>query len=290
MFTLVNSEVLSLTPQLAADFRDLEPSPTERSLNVQRIKHLREKAEAGHLVTFHWSVAKLGNRRLRMNGQHSSTMLCELNGRFPEGLKVHLDEYQVASPDGLALLFRQFDDRKSSRSPLDVSGAYQGLCDTLQDTPRPQAKSAIDGYCWYQKNVEGVPVPSGDSQYELFATPALHGYVIWLGQVLGIKTPELMNVPTIAAMYGTFAKNELEAKSFWADVARGGVEFEDTAPSTVLDNWLKAIKESGKQRKNDIKPAQLYQGCIFAWNAFREEKQISRINADTRKGYWQPHE
>lgn len=291
MFHLINSEVKPLTPQLAADFRDLEPSPTEREISPSRIKHLREKAEAGQLVTFHWSVAQLGNRKLRMNGQHSSNMLCELNGAFPEGLVVHLDEYQVETPDGLALLFRQFDDRKSSRSALDVSGAYQGLCETLRETPREPAKLAIDGHCWYQRNVEGVPVPSGDSQYELFATPALHGFVVWLGGLLGIKTPELMRIPVVAAMYGTFAKNELEAKSFWGDVARGGVEFEDSAPPTVLDNWLKAIKEASKRgQKAELKPGQYYQGCIYAWNAFREGRQLQRINADARKGLWQPHE
>jgi hypothetical protein len=90
-------------------------------------------------------------------------------------------------------------------------------------------------------------------------------------------------------MYATFAKNEMEAKAFWAAVARGGPEFDDSAPATVLDVWLKTINENKKQ-KTELKPAQFYQGCIYAWNAFREERQLQRINADTRKGLWQPHE
>ena len=73
---LVKADVRELTPQLAEEFRNLEPSPTERELNQARVNHLRMKAEAGQLVTFHWSVAKLGDRKLRMNGQHSSNMLC----------------------------------------------------------------------------------------------------------------------------------------------------------------------------------------------------------------------
>jgi len=94
-YRLVKSEVCDLTPELAQQFRDLDPSPTERELNPARIRHLKMKAEAGQLVTFHWSVAKLGDKRLRMNGQHSSNMLCDLNGHFPKGLKVHIDEYEV---------------------------------------------------------------------------------------------------------------------------------------------------------------------------------------------------
>ena len=63
-YRLVKSEVCDLTPELAQQFRDLDPSPTERELNPARIRHLKTKAEAGQLVTFHWSVAKLGDKRL----------------------------------------------------------------------------------------------------------------------------------------------------------------------------------------------------------------------------------
>src|SRR6187200_1850654 len=126
-YRLVKADVRELTPELAEEFRNLEASPTERELNQARINHLRMKAEAGQLVTFHWSLAKLGDKKLRMNGQHSSNMLCDLNGHFPKGLKVHIDEYEVPNKPSLALLFRQFDDRKSNRSPSDVASAYQGL-------------------------------------------------------------------------------------------------------------------------------------------------------------------
>jgi hypothetical protein len=35
------------------------------------------------------------------------------------------------------------------------------------------------------------------------------------------------------------AANEKEAQKFWGQVARGGVEYDDTAPATILDAWLK---------------------------------------------------
>jgi len=289
MFKLIDAEVKPLTPQFAAEFRGMEASPTERELNPLRVKHLKEKAEAGQLVTFHWSVAQLGQRKLRMNGQHSSAMLCGLNGTFPEGLMVHLDTYEVDSPDGLALLFRQFDDRKSSRSPLDVSGAYQGLYEPLKQAPREMAKLAIEGHVWYQRTVEGAPVPPGDSQYELFSNPALHNYVNWIGGLITKKTPEFKRPAVVGAMYATFIRNELEARTFWDDVARGGVKFDDQAPATVLANWYKALEENPKRGAPDIKPASLYQGSIWAWNAFREGKQLTQFSRnayDTKKGFF----
>jgi hypothetical protein len=96
------------------------PSPTERVFDPSRAKMIREKAEAGQLIAFNWAVAKIGDKEYRVNGQHSSAVLSELNGEFPQGLKVHMDTYEVDSNDGLALLFRQFDSRKSGHTPTDV--------------------------------------------------------------------------------------------------------------------------------------------------------------------------
>jgi hypothetical protein len=282
-FRLINAEVKPLTRELAEEFRNLEASPTERVLNESRVRHLREKAEAGQLVTFNWSVAKLGGRKLRMNGMHSSTMLCGLNGNFPENLKVHLDTYDVDSREALAILFRQFDDRKSGRTPGDVSGAYQGLYTDLQDVPRAWAKLATEGVAYYRTKVEGLPAPSGDDRYSLFGETELHPFFRWIGELITIKTPELKRLHIVAAMFGTFRKNESEARKFWAEVARGGVEYEDNHPTTVLDAWLKAATET-KGQKRELKPAQFYQGCVFAWNAHREGKTITSIKFDTKKG------
>jgi hypothetical protein len=59
MFELVKSEVLPLTPDLARQFKDMDPSPTERDLNPARLKMLRDKADKGLLITFNWSTAVL---------------------------------------------------------------------------------------------------------------------------------------------------------------------------------------------------------------------------------------
>lgn len=285
-FQLIKSDVKTLTPDLAAQFKALEASPTERDLNPSRLKMLREKAEKGLLITFHWATAKMGGKTLRVNGQHSATMLTELNGEFPQNLKVHIDEYEVDGPQGLASLFRQFDDRKSGRSSADVSGAFQNLEPALQTVPKPVGKIGVEGVNWYRDKIDGLPALKGDEQYTLFNESRLHLFLRWLGDLFSIKTPELRRVPVLAAMYGTFNANEGEARKFWDQVARGGVEYEENAPSTVLDKWLKDAKEGELDK---LKPAQYYQGCIYAWNAYREGKTINNIKADTRKALLVPH-
>jgi hypothetical protein len=214
MFKLISSETKPLTPALAERFKAMLPSPTERQFDPARAKMLREKAEAGQLVTFNWATAKVGDKEYRVNGQHSSAVLSELNGQFPEGLKVHMDTYEVSNTDGLALLFRQFDARKSGRTPTDVSGAYQGLYADLEEVSRGAAKLAVEGVAWFDRHIEGLPAPKGDDVYTLFGKTALHPFIKWVGEIFSIKTPELKRQTIVSAMYGTFEKNEADARKF----------------------------------------------------------------------------
>jgi hypothetical protein len=212
-------------------------------------------------------------------------VLAELNGQFPQGLKVHMDTYEVDNTDGLALLFRQFDSRKSGRTPTDVSGAYQGLYTDLAAVPRGAAKLAVEGVAWYDKNVEGLPAPKGDDVFTLFGKTSLHSFIRWVGEDLfTIKTPELKRQTIVAAMYGTFEKNEAEARKFWKEVGRGGAEFDENHPTTTLDGFLKSVVE--EKSKLQLRPANFYQACIYAWNAYRESKALTSIKYDTKKGLY----
>lgn len=105
-------------------------------------------------------------------------------------------------------------------------------------------------------DIEGLPAPSGDDQYARFREPSLHGFVRWIGELFSIKTPELRRQTIVAAMYGTFIKNEIEARKFWANVARGGEEYAENAPSTILDAWLKTMAEK-RDSNVEVKPARI---------------------------------
>jgi hypothetical protein len=291
MFRLVQSESLPLSPQLIDAHFNCKPSPTERSLDPSRIKYLHAKAEAGELVTFQWARAKFQGDTIRMNGQHSSTMLKEAignGGLQQDKLMVHLDDYEVDTPEDLAVLFRQFDARKSARSSADVAGAYQGLYPSLQEVPRPIAKLAVEGIAWYEKFVVGVRTALGDDQYVLFENAEHHPFIVWMGLVHSIKTPEMKRPAIAAAMYSTFSVNQDEAKLFWDHVARGGIGFDDAAPATMLDNWFKAAKAQESQAMANLKPANFYQASIYAWNALRDGKPLKEIRYRVDKGLLEP--
>lgn len=281
-FRLVSSETVPLTADLAREMRQLPPSPTERDLSQKRVQFLRDRLEAGLFHPPHWVKAVVDGVTYRANGQHSSDVLNAANGVFPEGLQAHVDVYECDSMDGLALLFRQYDDRNSARSPLDVSGAYQGLQQDLAEVARAVAKLAAEGICWYRRNVKNQEgTPNGDDRYTLFNEQQEHGFIIWLGNVFaGGKVISLMKPEVFAAIYATYQADIDAADDFWTEVVSGGREYEEEYPTTVLADWY--VRQHNHEFK--VKPRGRYQGAIYAWNALRDGKtSIRDIRCDVKK-------
>jgi hypothetical protein len=290
MFRLISSKSEQLTPELVKKFITMTPSPTERDLSEPRVKFLAEKAAAGLLIPFHFATAELEGEIYRVNGQHSCAMLSKLNGNFPTGLKAHVDNYRCETREDLAVLFRQIDGRQSSRSAQDVSGAYQGLERALKNVPKPIAKLAVEGIVWERRIVEGVRnLAKGDAIYALLHDQEFHPFILWVGDghTLTDKTPELKNTQVLAAMWTIFERNEIEAQEWWKSVGKGGNETEGD-PATVLDQWL-ADHRTGKLKIN-LSPANVYQGCLYAWNAYRGSKSIREIKFNINKGFLSPEE
>jgi hypothetical protein len=286
-FRLKTIEIQNLTKDLVKEYRDMPSSPVEREINKNHVRHLYEKAVAGKLVTFHWVSAEVAGKPdtiLRINGQHSSAMLAELDGRMPEGLKVIREHYTCDSDDAVALLFQQWDDRKSSRSSADVAGVYQGLQIDLKDVPKAYGKLAVEGYVWHQRYVEKVPVATGDDIYVMFKDKGLHPYIKWVGSLHNSKTRELQLKPVTAAMFGMFQTNEHEARRFWEEVARGGDPDQEDLPTTALDIWLRGIYE-GTLEFDGFGAGNYYQGCVYCWNLERDGKKVSTIKYDVKKNF-----
>jgi len=273
--------------ELPEFFRDMQPWAGERERLEKRVKYLKEKFEKGLTVPFIWSYATLPDgTNLRVNGSNSSDAICRMDGNRPKDAVVYLTHYAIDAIEDMALIFRQHDDRASARSPLEVSGAYQGVIPSLGKVAKPTAKLAIEGIVWHMHRVDGLPVPKGDDIYEMYWKAIYQPFVEWLGTVVSVKTKELKRPEIVAAMYGCFLANEHEARAFWLDVARNGHDPNDlTDPSTALDAWLLVVLEgNGPKPLQEIKPAQVYQGCVNCWNSYRLGRPVKDVRFDTRKG------
>ena len=76
---------------------------------------------------------------------------------------------------------------------------------------------------------------------------------------------------------------EEKAKAFWHDVARGGRDYEEGHPTTILDLWL---KDAHTRERGEKKPAEAeyYQASVYCWNAFVEERDIIKVRSKADKG------
>lgn len=281
-FKLVSSEVVDLTPELAAAFNSMPASMTERDLKPKRLKYLSDAILGGTALTFSWARAKIAGTgdTYRVNGHHSSNVLAGLNGAFPAGLRAHIDDYEVSDKASLALLFRQFDNRLSARTVDDISGAYQGLQEELVSVPKNAGRVAIDGAAWYMAKVIGHDVPKGDDRFDLFNDPKLHPFIQMVGRVYSVKTPEFTN-PVVGTMFGTWEREPAVAETFWSEVAKQG-SGEVNDPATALDAYL----VEARNRKNDRpKDMEVHRACALAWNAHRHGKTLDKIGRyDPKKG------
>ncbi len=279
----VESETVILNRDKAKEFaakhNSLPHSPTERTLEPDRVKRLQTVMTEGRSIPFNWATVKFSGKQYRMNGQHSSRAIMEFEGDLPDSLTFHVDKFDAGSKEGMADLFRQFDARWSSRSKADVSGAFQGLNDGVAGCARDRAKLAVEGVAWYRRNMEKIPVAGGDDVYSLFFEEALYPFVTWVDQVLSIKTPEMKRAPVLAAMYATFVKSESGAREFWQQVAINN-QTDDASPSAVLSAELVKAKEE----KKPMAPGEFYGKCIKAWNAWRGGEKIRSLNINTKKG------
>jgi hypothetical protein len=268
---LISSDHLPLTPELAKEFKDMPHTDTERPLDKKHVEKLKNKAIAGHLINFNWAKAKLNGKEYRVNGQHSSTMLCDLPPRFfPAGLNVNLDTYEVDKEEDLVILFAQFDDPASKRSTGDLAGVNQMQHEELKNVPRASVMLALDGYAWWmlREHKAKQPPKNSEARYRLLHDDHIRSFCEWFGKLYSEKTPEFKPTSVIAAMYGTFNSNENVAREFWTDVSKQDGEWPGALSKWLLDQLNEKHTVDG-----------LHQGCREAWNAYRRDEPLRQIKA-----------
>ena len=283
-FKLKKSETIPLTRALCIQHRDMDASLTERELKVSRTTYLKTKIEEGLFLPVSWAVAEYQGNKVRMNGHHSSTMLAGLpEGGFPDGMQVHIDTYEVSNVDGFAELFRQFDARQSSRSSVDVTGAYVGIYGI--DVDPKLAIIAAKGINFYRSHVEGGTFFAGDDVGRIFNNENTHEFTKWYCSLPWKKFKEGKNQGVASAMWGTWRLAPEATKEFWGDVLH---DREENEVAHMLDFELQQIQEgAGKykngERKKAVKPGFLFGISVKAWNAWRANRVIRILSFDPKK-------
>lgn len=284
MFKLIESKQVGMTHDLAEEFRTMKGSSTERPLNIRRTEHLTEKMQAGLAVPFRWAKARYPNgEEVRVNGQHSSHAVGELNGAFPENMAVTIDVYHVDNDSDAIELFRQFDDRKSGRTPVEVCNAYKNARPGLKGLVTEDLKVVVEGEAWHRRQIEKVYSPDGDDRYKLLNLDEMEDVFIWGSKVLTEGCKEIRSPYITAAMIATYRAEADRARSFWRSVANEAMDTKGEDPAAVLFDWIQAYRN--KELKKQPGAKEVYNGCIYAWREDGKDNDISMIRYRlTKKG------
>lgn len=269
LFSLVSSVTVPMTRELAIAHRDMPASPTERSFSSSRAKKLKTAFESGLLLPCNWAKAIWDGKEVRMNGQHSSHALCEIEA-FPEGAMVHMDVYEPTSKEGMAILFRQFDARVSGRSSTDCSHAYQGLHPEVSQFDEVKSLAAIKGINLYHRHTGEGQVFAGDVLGSMFQNRSYDRFIGFICELLSGKCKEIHRTDVIAAIYGSYLASESKAVDFWNDVKTA---HKDGEASQVLDQQLEKDRDITDAKKK-MKPVSRYAVCVKAWNCFITDGKV----------------
>lgn len=282
--TLSRKEAL----ELAAEHAGLPHSPVERDLDQGRVKKLAAIIREGLALPFNWATVKFDGRNVRMNGQHSSAAIMEVGADLPDKLTFHVDLFEATDRKGMVELFRQFDQRWSSRTSADIAGAYQGLVPELSDCNKKVIKVAAEGLSWCMRMVEGGEAPTGDDTYDLLHKPnkEFQAFFLWANGIVNARR-ELLRKEVMAAMYKTHDASQSGASKFWRQVSLGINGFtDDQDPGAVLTSELtKALEDREYREKEFETAAHYYKKCVKAWNAFCVGQRISSLKVAKSKGW-----
>ena len=287
---LTKSETVSLPRaralEYAAKHAGLANSPVERELDPKRVHRLEGIIRDGAALPFNWARVVYQGQVYRMNGRNSSTAITNVGVDNPATLAFHMDDYEADTRRGMVDLFRQFDQRWSSRTTAEVAGAFQGLTPGIEKCNRRACKAAAEGLSWYMRTVEGVDAPKGDDTYDFFHDDRFTDFFRWVDGVWNGRR-ELLHTQVLGAMYRSHTISQSGASAFWREVSFGPDYFtDDMAPGAVLIGELnRALEDEDYRAKEFENPSFYYRKAAKAWNAYCARQRIASLKVTKAKGW-----
>ena len=259
-------EMKDLTKEIVEDFATMPHLRNEREKRAARIATLRQKLDDGLFFPPRWATVVFDGNMYRVNGQHSSLMLADTNGHFPKNLKVIIDRFSCETEAECALLFEQFDDRRSSRTGSEVVTAHGRVHERLDSCSATTMRYIVSGLGYALSNLNETGRPTVNDNAKLIHNH--QDFALWADQYARYKT--LQKAGTIAAMYATWLRNPSASDEFWSAV-RDETASTPEHPTRVLAKFFAESATDGSvsgRKKWDAKA--FYVKSIHAWNAWRD--------------------
>ncbi len=262
-----STDIVPLTKTLATDFATMPAWRGERQLSERRLTYLLNELSNGQFFAPRWAVAKLGDKMIRVNGQHSSTMLARLD-ELPASMTAIIDTYEVQNETELGELFTKFDNPESTRRTREALGALlpEELAKLSRATAERIAAGMFYGITKFERgSARGVHVLGAAVQ----ASPP---FAIWVQD--HVRSRGLGRTAVIAAAFMTWKVDPESCKKFWALVDAE----ENPLPSHPTRALARAIREADRGRTSVQSMKALCAKSVQAWNFWRRDQNVQKLN------------
>ncbi len=264
MLGYLGTSIVKLTRQLVKELSGLPVFKGDRPFMKKRQAFLAERYASGLFYAPRFAVATMDGKRYRMNGRHSTSMLSEVSGGLPGNLMAVIDEWKCDEPADLAVCFAQYDDRRSNRTPPEITNAHARVHSELDHISRTILCVIVNGLTYGLEDGKGMTAITADNRAAL-----LHqhqDFVLWAAPLVGSRT--MSRVGVVGAMFRTYASDINDATLFWRWAANEDHP-DRKHPSRVLARFLIETARPGVHGRKVITARMYYVKCVHAWNAFR---------------------
>ena len=278
MFKIKKACTETISDRLIERFAHMPPLDRERELNATRVERLGERISAGLILPFQWMSVWIDDVEYRLNGQHSSAVLLEMNGNRPRSLVAHVTEFEAANFEDAAEIWSQIDAVWNARSASDI---YKMTAATTPELADVGAKIislcatgiSLDHYgsqsCTYTKTAH-------DRALLLRAHTA---FIVFYQSLVAEseKTRHLRRGPVCAGISRCYRKCARDAEIFFNEVK----DESNTNPQSASRELSRKLRDfsvtSGRGAgagRRSVSQMDMATWCIRAFNAFRRGDDV----------------
>lgn len=283
-----------LTMDLANKLIKMEEGVWERDLRINWVVHLTEEMEKGIFIweaaCLAFAICKWDGKERRLNGHHTAQARTLFVGKFDKSIR--LTKYRIDTEEELRVLYSHLD-RMAPRTKTHVLNCRLVGTSQFTDIPKSVLAKTTQGYGFWKVPPQDKKRLTVDEIAENLLTKdhllALHHVIPHIRKTLNDKNLSFLRKSGVyAAMFETFNKVVSDSNEFWEQLQTGLGFTRLKDPVKKLREYIQThvTSRSLGTTVNIVSMEEVYRGCIQAFNAFRDGRELGTIRpgqAGTRR-------
>lgn len=271
---------------LIDEFVNMKPVPHDRPLSERRMMVYERILRNQEFRTVVWASVMCfeTGEVMRVNGKHTSLLLSKQDP-IPD-FHVTVERYQADTLKDVANLYNTFDSSLASRTTADINMAFAATVPELAKIPPKFINLAVSAAAFheYDEHTRGRVPPAEKAELLLDIVT----FVQWLNRFFPKSHPRsredmagarpLNRSPVVTAMLATYRQGPIVSTRFWEAVRDETADKGD--PTRTLAKFLTSVVMAGGRGSagRAVGFNEVYAKCIHAYNAWRRNEPLERLN------------